>query len=114
MREVLSEDLVARIRLAVSDPGTFVSRGDDYREPVPAWSARAVVHVLNEWLAGHDGEDDPADEVERYAAVLLSGVRESRRLVAEFAQAAESPAEAEPKPFRITIADRFGGAPGVR
>ena len=36
-----------------------------------------------------DGEDESADEVESYAAVLLSGVRESRRLAAEFAEGGE-------------------------
>lgn len=36
-----------------------------------------------------DGDDAPADEAERYAAALLSGVRESRRLAREFAEGGE-------------------------
>ncbi len=38
-----TEDEVRQLLLAISDPGAFVKRGDDYAEPIPAWSARAVV-----------------------------------------------------------------------
>lgn len=34
------------IRRAISDPGQFLPRGDNYTEAIPAWSARAVVAAL--------------------------------------------------------------------
>lgn len=34
------------IRRAVSDPGSIVPRGDNYEEPIPHWSARAVIEIL--------------------------------------------------------------------
>jgi hypothetical protein len=35
--------MLAQVRLRISDPGAFTPRGDDYTEPIPAWSARAVL-----------------------------------------------------------------------
>jgi hypothetical protein len=31
---------------AIADPGAFVRRGDNYEEPIPSWSARAVLALL--------------------------------------------------------------------
>jgi hypothetical protein len=39
--------MLAQIRLRISDPGAFLPRGDNYTEPVPAWSARAVMAYVN-------------------------------------------------------------------
>jgi hypothetical protein len=36
----------ALIRRAICDPGQFLPRGADYTEPIPSWSARAVVAAL--------------------------------------------------------------------
>lgn len=49
----IPDDLVDRIRLAISDPAVFVKRAESYAEPVPNWSARAVRHVLADWLRFH-------------------------------------------------------------
>lgn len=46
----VTDDMARKIVQAIADPGHFLKRGDDYTEPIPAWSGRAVVHVLNEWL----------------------------------------------------------------
>lgn len=40
------EDLLSTIRTAISDPGQFVRRANNYTEPVPAWAARAVLACL--------------------------------------------------------------------
>jgi hypothetical protein len=32
-----------QLHLAISDPGAFVKRGDNYDEPIPDWQTRAVV-----------------------------------------------------------------------
>jgi len=40
--------LVDRIAFALFDPGAIVPRGDDYREPLYRWQARAVTYVLPE------------------------------------------------------------------
>lgn len=66
----ITDEFANRICLAVSDPGAFLKRGDDYTEPIYRWSARAVQQVISEWLAGRavvalpdpkerDEEDDP-------------------------------------------------------
>ena len=34
------------IRLAISDPGSFVGRGDNYTESIPSWQTRAVLALL--------------------------------------------------------------------
>lgn len=46
----LSADLARDIRQAVADPGSFLPRGNNYEEPVPRWSSRAVVRVIEAWL----------------------------------------------------------------
>lgn len=38
----LPADLRSLLVRAIADPGKVVQRGDDYREPIPQWSARAV------------------------------------------------------------------------
>lgn len=37
-----------RIAFAIYDPGAIVPRGNDYREPLHQWQARAVTYVLSE------------------------------------------------------------------
>ncbi len=37
-----------RIAFAIYDPGAIVPRGDNYREPINRWQARAVTYVLAE------------------------------------------------------------------
>lgn len=37
-----------RIAFAIYDPGAIVPRGDNYREPLHQWAARAIVYVLPE------------------------------------------------------------------
>ncbi|MFB6776563.1 hypothetical protein ACFCX0_03830 [Streptomyces sp. NPDC056352] len=37
-----------RIAFAVYDPGAIIPRGDNYREPVHHWQARAIAYVLPE------------------------------------------------------------------
>jgi hypothetical protein len=39
--------LVDRIAFALFDPGAIVPRGDNYREPLHRWQARAVTYVLD-------------------------------------------------------------------
>ena len=41
-------DLHQLIAQAISDPGAFLPRGDDFREPIVAWGARAVMKALRE------------------------------------------------------------------
>lgn len=38
--------LQRRIAFAIYDPGAIVPRGDNYREPLYQWTARAVTYVL--------------------------------------------------------------------
>ena len=40
--------LEQRIAFAIYDPGALVPRGDNYREPIHHWQARAVTYVLAE------------------------------------------------------------------
>ncbi|MGW0626493.1 hypothetical protein [Streptomyces sp. NPDC002758] len=39
--------LERRIAFAIYDPGAIVPRGDNYREPLHQWQARAVTYVLD-------------------------------------------------------------------
>lgn len=39
-----------RLRLAIADPGAFVTRGDNYTELLPSWQARAVSALLHQLL----------------------------------------------------------------
>jgi hypothetical protein len=43
--------LKQRIAFAIYDPGAIVPRGDNYREPIHHWQARAVTYVLPEEAA---------------------------------------------------------------
>lgn len=43
---LMSLPLNRRIAFAISDPGAITPRGDDYREPLHVWQARAVEFVL--------------------------------------------------------------------
>lgn len=43
-RPITLEDITKRI----SDPGAFLMRGDNYQEPIPVWSARAVHDLVAE------------------------------------------------------------------
>ncbi|MFD3970180.1 hypothetical protein [Streptomyces cyaneofuscatus] len=43
---LMSLPLNRRIAFAISDPGAITPRGDDYREPVHVWQARAIEFVL--------------------------------------------------------------------
>ncbi|MFI6140393.1 hypothetical protein ACIBCC_19660 [Streptomyces griseus] len=45
---LMSLPLNRRVGFAISDPGAITPRGDDYREPLHAWQARAVASVLPE------------------------------------------------------------------
>jgi hypothetical protein len=47
-RPLMEMPLVDRIAFALFDPGAIVPRGDDYREPLYRWQARAVTYVLPE------------------------------------------------------------------
>lgn len=38
-----TDDDMRTLRLAVSDPGAFLRRGNNYTEPLPSWIARAIV-----------------------------------------------------------------------
>lgn len=62
----ITDELHRKILQAVADPGHFLKRGGDYTEPIPEWSARAVAHVLDEWMAGrtvvHLPEPDEAPQ----------------------------------------------------
>jgi hypothetical protein len=40
--------LERRIAFAIYDPGAITPRGDNYREPLHRWAARAVTYVLPE------------------------------------------------------------------
>jgi hypothetical protein len=42
----LTEDDLPALRQAIADPGHYLPRGDNYEEPIHAWSARAVLHVF--------------------------------------------------------------------
>ena len=44
--------LERRIAVALFDPGAIVPRGDNYREPLYVWQARAVTYVLTPVEAG--------------------------------------------------------------
>jgi hypothetical protein len=50
-RPLMELPLVDRIAFALLDPGAIVPRGDDYREPLYRWQARAVTYVLPEEAA---------------------------------------------------------------
>lgn len=43
---MMTEPIAKEIARAISDPGAFTPRGDDHKEPIPAWSARAVLNVV--------------------------------------------------------------------
>ncbi|MET9704895.1 hypothetical protein [Streptomyces griseus] len=45
---LMSLPLHRRIAFAIADPGAITPRGDDYREPVHLWQARAVAFVVPE------------------------------------------------------------------
>ncbi len=42
------EEIHALIAHAISDPGAFTPRGQNYEEPIIAWVARAVFKALTE------------------------------------------------------------------
>lgn len=46
-----SESLLTAITHRIADPGAYTKRGDDYREPISSWSARAVAILFEERFA---------------------------------------------------------------
>ena len=47
-KPLMEHPLQDRIAFAIYDPGAIVPRGDNYREPIHRWQARAVTYVLAE------------------------------------------------------------------
>lgn len=80
----ITDDMARRIVQAIADPGHFLKRGDDYTEPIPSWSGRAVVQVLNEWLADASvgcaattgTPVEVTDDMVRRGAIALNGGHE--------------------------------------
>ena len=66
------------VRLAISDPGAFLPRGDAYQESIPGWGARAALKALADaWLLTPPGEVVEECNVEyRRIGVLRGGVSE--------------------------------------
>lgn len=50
IRKRLGYDPMKKIRLAISDPGAFTARGDNYEEPLVQWQARALMAAIGENL----------------------------------------------------------------
>lgn len=47
-KPLMELSLKQRIAFAIYDPGAIVPRGDNYREPLYQWQARAVTYVVDE------------------------------------------------------------------
>lgn len=59
-------DFERRIRFAISDPGAFLPRGDDYTESIPNWGMRAVMTVVQ-------------PEIERQLNEVTTALKEANR-----------------------------------
>jgi hypothetical protein len=77
--------LLAEICRRIADPGSYLSRGDEYREPIFNWSARAVAELfstrfemVNEVLRSNSVELEKLRRENHEARESLTAVRKQR------------------------------------